>query len=86
MIFQLFFSVFTFIISALIALLPAPSALPGGISSAVDFFVTYVHPWGAYIPLGTLFTIVGLIVVIEASLNVFSAVEFVYNKFRGSGS
>jgi len=86
MIFQLFFDVASTIISAIISLLPDVQSLPGEVSQAVDFYIAQIAPWNTYFPFTTVFEILGLILLIEVSLNIFSAVEWVYNKLRGSGS
>lgn len=85
MIFQFLINIVFDIINAVISVLPDPDELPGGISSAFNTIATYFHKANAILPVDTMFTIIGLILSVEAGVLLFKLSNWVINKVRGSG-
>ena len=69
----------------ILRLLPSASSLPSGIDSAFSYFSGIFSQVNYLIPLDTLFSLLSFILVFEASIFLFHMLNFIYNKFRGSG-
>jgi len=78
-------SMFGALLSGLIALLPAMTALPDNIDSALSYFVPIWSSWNNILPLTDLFIILTSILSIELIVLTFHVVDWIYNKIRGSG-
>lgn len=85
MIFEVVLNLFFLVFSSAINLLPAGSALPSDISSALSSFSSYFSMANSFLPVSTLFSIVALGITFEAGILIFKFVNWSINKLRGSG-
>lgn len=66
-----------------VGLLPADSGLPTQISTAFSYVSYQISTWSFIFPLSTVFTILGLVLLIEFTLWTFHGGLWVYHKIRG---
>lgn len=72
-------------ISSAINLLPNFSGIPDSASSAFNTGIAAIKSMGLFLPVGTLFTVLALIVSFELGVLLYKIVNWVINKTRGSG-
>jgi len=71
MIFGVILSIVSFIINGLTAILPTITVFPADLGTNIGTFVGYTYGWGWIFPVGTMYTVFGLIVLLVL-------VEFTY--------
>jgi len=63
--------------TALLAVLPAVS-LPGAVDTAITGLFTLAQPFSAVVPLGSLFTILAIVLPIEAGLILWRIFNYIW--------
>ena len=71
MIFSVVLSIVSFLVNGLVAILPTVTVFPAGLATKVGTFVGYTYGWGWLFPVGTLYTVFAMIVLLVL-------VEFTY--------
>jgi len=71
MITDVLLSIFTYIASFIVSLLPAYTGLPAQVESALAWMIGLMNDIGGFIPLGTFLTILKLTIAIELGIMVF---------------
>lgn len=73
-------------LNGLIGLLPLAQQLPTEINTAMQFVADKFSEWVSLFPfLGTLITVILLIITIEGFIFLYGSVNWTINKLRGSG-
>lgn len=85
MIFQALINIIFSVLDFIIGLLPDPTSLPDEMSDAFTQIASYLKKVNHYLPMETIFSIIGLIFAIETGLLLFTVFNWLYNKVRGSG-
>lgn len=86
MIITFILTIFNWLISSMVNLLPSVSqTYIDKVSDAIDFFKPYWNTWNSYFALDSMVEVLKLILMIESAIISFKIVVFVYNKMRGSG-
>lgn len=85
MIVQILLDFFFNFLNMFVYLLPDVPELPSGLDSSLTSLGSIVSPVNSIFPLATLFTILSIILVFEASVFAFKTFNWIYNKIRGSG-
>jgi hypothetical protein len=75
--------IFQVIIQGLVSILPNGSSMPSQINSAFTTFAGFFQKANAIFPMDTVFTIMGLILTLEASILSFHIGNWIYTKIRG---
>lgn len=83
MITQWFLNLLNTVIQAGINLLPTAGDLPSGINTAFSLFSNSFKLAGAIFPMGTVFTILTLVITIELAIFAFEIWDWLYHKIRG---
>lgn len=76
-------NVIFFLLNSLINLLPLGGTFPSDFTNALSFFIAQSVLWDKFVPVVTIFTILGLVFTFESGIFAFRAVDWVYTKFRG---
>ena len=76
---------FKFLLSLLIGILPHSIGLPIEINNALATMVFQAQKWDALFPIRQLFLILTLTFAFEAAIFTFKSINWIINKFRGSG-
>lgn len=74
-----FISIIAWYIGLILGLLPVYSGLPTGMESAIDTIAGYTSQIGDIFPLGTFWTVIQVIIVIELAILVFNFVSWVFH-------
>ncbi|MEM0173462.1 MAG: hypothetical protein QXI16_03030 [Sulfolobaceae archaeon] len=86
MITDAFFNFLAMSINFFINLLPAPDDLPVQFDEALTFFGDFLASWSQVLPsLIYTFTIIGIIIFVQGLIFLFHGIDWIINKFRGSG-
>lgn len=85
MIFDIILNFFFDFLNLFVYLLPDVPALPSGLDTAITNIGSYISPFSSVFPLATLFAILSIILVFEASIFSFKTFNWIYNKIRGAG-
>lgn len=72
-----------FFLNFLVNLIPVGGSFPSEFTSALSFFIAQAVLWDKFIPVLTIFTILGLVFTFEAGIFAFRSIDWVYTKFRG---
>jgi len=72
------------VLGVIFALLPTTPTLPADVSNSITWAVDMARSWGTVFPVSDLFTVLGLILAVEAIMFVFHAYTWVFNKFFSS--
>jgi hypothetical protein len=73
------------IINFIIGLFPDYASLPANVASSITTVFSGINFVNAFLDVGTVFTIFGLMLGIEGSILTLRMVNKVYNMIRGSG-
>lgn len=83
MIFNVFFAVLAFIVQGVAALLPSITIFPVTLSSNIATVVSSAYGWSWIFPVGTIITMIGILVIVVAAEFTFYAAMYVLKLIRG---
>lgn len=83
MLFTSILDLFVIVINGILNFLPSPETLPASVDSSISAFLGILAKLNNIFPVDTLFIILNIILVIELSLLVFQAIDWIYTKIRG---
>jgi len=75
-----------FIFYSLIAILPSAGTFPTEINIAFVWVFETAYSWNWILPIDTIITVLGLVVVFYTGIFTFQALKFIMNIIRGSGA
>jgi len=85
MIIAFFLEVLIAFLSVLLAILPTVPSLPSGLTDAIAFVGSHIGAVSSWFPVTTLLTVFGLVLGFESGMLIFWSINWIINKFRGSG-
>ena len=77
--------IFSGLVNFLLSILPTADAIPSEINQAFSLVAGFFKKANAIFPVDTTFTIIGMIITIEAGILVFKVANWGINKIRGAG-
>lgn len=84
MIVTAFLSILYGVLSIFLNLIPVGGTFPQGFLTGLTFFITQAETWDKFVPVVTLFEVLGAVFLIEAGVFGFRAIDWLYSKIWGS--
>jgi len=83
MIFNVFLAIISFILAGVTAILPSISLFPSNLASNISTIVASAYGWSWLFPVGTIISLIGILILVVASEFSFYTTMYVLKLIRG---